>query len=72
MNAYPDITINAILPRYNCFEESLDQFVAEFETGFRRFSWVESEGWDDDCAEVYGRDGDAFKIDFPSDPWEWY
>lgn len=74
MNAYPDITINAILPRHNSFHESLDQFLAEFENGLNRVGRREYEGWGDDCAGIYGRDGGdlIFEVTSDTEAWEWY
>jgi hypothetical protein len=75
MSAYLDSAktkdINTILPRHNSFQESLDLFVAEFETGFNRVSRSECEGLDDDCAGVYWRDGNEFQAGTTVDSWAW-
>ena len=78
MNTYPESTekmnLNTVLLGHDCFQESLEQFVAEFETRLNRVSGRECTGWEEDCAGAYGRGGDDFKIDANPDPegWEWY
>jgi hypothetical protein len=66
------ITISTVIPRYSCFQESLDHFVAEFEPIVGRFGGKTGEWCEEDCISVYHRDGDATKIDFPADSWEWF
>jgi hypothetical protein len=62
------ISINSILPRHSCFQESLDQFVTEFENCFGLFGRKTSAWCDDDFEGVSGREGDK---DAYADFWEW-
>ena len=66
-----NITIDAVMPRYSCFQDSLDQFVTEFETNFSNlFYGKETSWWDDDTA-ADRHHGGFLKVDSASDLWEW-
>jgi hypothetical protein len=66
------VTINTVLPGHSSFQESLDNFVSEFDSRFTPSGVRRRDCLNGDYVKVCGHEGNTLAIDFSDENWEWY